>query len=465
MILNDFQADNPFKKGYPEGHVHLYRYMTVPVFKDNRIVSVVGLANKETDYDETDVLQISLLMDGIWKAIDKKQVEKEKQNLQLLLIQAQKMEALGTLAGGIAHDFNNILGAILGYAEMVQEECSQGSTMRHDIDCVVEAGHRAKDLVKQILAFSRQSVIEEMVLQPAIIIKEAVKMLRASLPTTINIRQNIDPDVGLILADPTQVHQIITNLCTNAFHAMEETGGILNVSVNNRELVIDDLVSEPDVRPGNFVEITVEDTGPGISPEIMDKIFDPFFTTKDVGKGTGLGLAIIHGIAKKGGGFISCKSFPGKGTAFHVYLPVHASTEPAKAKTSLGESFHTGNECILFIDDEEVLAEMGKTMLERLGYRVSAETSSVKALQIIQNQPDRFDLVITDQTMPIMTGSTLARHILQIRPGMPIILCTGFSSQISQEEAKSCGIKGFAMKPLAKKDLATLTRKVLDEEK
>ncbi|SHO53954.1 ATP-binding protein, partial [Desulfopila aestuarii] len=301
---------------------------------------------------------------------DRIKAEEQKLLLQQQLYQAQKMEAIGTLAGGIAHDFNNILGAILGYAEMVQEDSPKGSTMRSDIDSVIKASQRAKELVKQILAFSRQTVTEERVLQPAFIIKEAIKMLRATLPTTIEIQQNIDLEAGVIFADPTQIHQIITNLCTNAFHAMEETGGILNISLQNKELALADLASEPDVQPGHFVEISVGDTGQGIAPEIMDKIFDPFFTTKEVGKGTGMGLAIIHGIAKKSGGFISCKSSPSKGTTFYVYLPVHADTAQPEAETTPAELVQTGIEHILFIDDEEILAEMGKTMLERLGYRV-----------------------------------------------------------------------------------------------
>ena len=395
---------------------------------------------------------------------DKIKAEEQKLLLQKQLSQAQKMEAIGVLAGGIAHDFNNILGAILGYAEMVQEDCPIGSRMRNDIDRVVEASHRAKELVKQILAFSRQTETEEKPLQPALIIKEAIKMLRPSLPTTIDIQLKIDTDVGLILADPTQIHQILTNLCTNAFHAMEETGGILTISLKNKELVPADLIHEPHVQPGLFVEISVNDTGPGISPEIINKIFDPFFTTKEVGKGTGMGLAIIHGIAKKSGGFVSCTSTPNEGTIFHVYLPIHEATTLPEGVITPVELIGSSIENILFIDDEEMLAEMGKTMLERLGYKVTVETNSIEALKIIQDQPDRFDLIITDQTMPGMTGSDLARRILQIRPGLPIILCTGFSNLISEEKARIYGIKGFAMKPLAKNDLAALIRKVLDGE-
>ena len=395
---------------------------------------------------------------------ERKRTEEEKKNLIVRLQQAQKMQAIGTLAGGIAHDFNNILGAILGYSEMIQEDCPIGSQMRSDIDSVVEASHRAKELVKQILAFSRQSESEERVLQPALVLKEAMKMLRASLPKTIDIRQRIDPEAGLILADPTQIHQVITNLCTNAFHAMEETCGILNVSLKNKEFFLADLVSEPHVRPGHFIEISVGDTGPGIAPEIMDKIFDPFFTTKEVGKGTGMGLAIIHGIAKQSGGFVSCTSSPGQGTVFFVYLPIHADTVSPDDEIAPMELIQTGIERILFVDDEEMLAKMGEAILTRLGYRVTVETNSIEALKVIQSQPDRFDLVITDQTMPGMTGSDLARRILQIRPEMPIILCTGFSNQISEEKARIYGIKGFAMKPLAKKDLAALIRKVLDDQ-
>jgi PAS domain S-box-containing protein len=463
LILNDFQATNPLKKDYPEGPVHISKLTTIPIFRNNRIVSLVILANKETDYNETDALQASLLMDAIWTTIDKKQIEEEKQNLQLQLLQTQKMESLGVLAGGIAHDFNNILSAIIGYAELAQEDCPAESATKHDIDQVIEASLRARELVRQILAFSRQTKADQRVLQPAPIIKETIKMLRASLPTTIDIQQNIDMNAGPILADSTQIHQLLTNLCTNAFHAMEETGGTLTISLKNKMISLADLANEPHVHPGLFVDISVSDTGPGISPQIIDKIFDPFFTTKEVGKGTGMGLAIIHGIAKKSGGFVSCQSSREKGTIFNVYIPIHDDTESFETEKEHLIHPPRGNERILFVDDEKVLAELGKTMLERLGYRVTSTTSSLEALTIIQKQPGDFDLVITDQTMPGITGSDLARRILQIRPGMPIILCTGFSTLISEENARAYGIKGFAPKPLATKDLAVLIRRVMDE--
>ena len=371
------------------------------------------------------------------------------------------MEAIGQLAGGVAHDFNNILGAILGYAEMAQEDSPAGSMLRHDIDEVVKASHRAKDLVKQILAFSHQATTVLIPVQPAIIVGEAAKMLRSSLPSTIDIRQNIDVNTGPILADPTQIHQIVMNLGTNAFHAMEESGGTLSISLEKKTLSEKDIVGKPGVQPGDFVQLSIGDTGTGIAPELLGKIFDPYFTTKEIGKGTGMGLSIIHGIVKSYGGCVSAHSRFGEGTVFQVLLPVMAAETVIEGKPA--EIIELGNERILFIDDEEILAEMGKSMLERLGYQVTVRSSSLEALAIFENQPDMFDLVITDQTMPGLTGSDLARRMLQIRPGMPIILCTGYSSLISEAKARSLGIKGFAMKPLAKKDIAVLIRKALDK--
>jgi nitrogen-specific signal transduction histidine kinase/ActR/RegA family two-component response regulator len=387
---------------------------------------------------------------------ERKQAEAERERLQSQLQQAQKMEAIGTLAGGIAHDFNNILGAILGYAEMAQEDSPPGSMARKDIEQVITASHRAAELVKQILAFSRQAETVHIPLQPALIVKEALKMLRSTLPSTIAIQQDIDQEAGPLLADPTQIHQVTVNLCTNAFHAMEETGGTLTISLKTKELTDEDLASEPHVHPGRFVQLSVGDTGPGISPRIREKIFEPYFTTKEVGKGTGMGLAIIHGIAKSCKGFVSYDSVLGEGTVFHVYLPVIAEPAVLEPPSSPRDLTQFGHQRILFVDDEEILAEMGKVMLERLGYLVTVRRNSLDALNTFQNQPDRFDLIITDQTMPGMTGIDMARRMLQIRPGMPIILCTGYSSLISEDKAKAFGIKGFAMKPLAKKDIAVL---------
>ncbi len=392
--------------------------------------------------------------------IERMRAEKEKIKLVNHLQQAQKMEAIGTLAGGIAHDFNNILAAILGYAEMARDDSPPESTAAEGLDKVLEGGNRAKDLVQQILAFSRQDEIERIPLQPANVVEKVVKMLRPSLPTTIEINQDITSVTGLILADPTQIHQILMNLCTNAFHAMEETGGKLGISLKEVSLSTEDLVHEPTIEPGTFIQLSISDSGPGIAPDIKKKIFDPYFTTKDTGKGTGMGLAIVHGIVKSYGGFISLYSEPGEGTAFHVLLPVIEEELPPEIEDV--EPIPLGRDRILFIDDEEMLTEMGKSMLERLGYHVTVRNNSIEALETFKIQPDLFDLVITDQTMPGMTGADIARRMIQIRHDIPIILCTGYSTVISEEKAKSMGIKEFALKPLSKKDIAVLIRKVLD---
>lgn len=390
---------------------------------------------------------------------ERKLAENEKLALQAQLTQAQKMEAIGTLAGGIAHDFNNLLGAILGYAEMAKEDSEPGSRAVKKIDRVIEAGNRAAGLVKQILAFSRQAVSEPIQLNPEHIIKEAIKLLRPSLPSTIAITQQFAAPIHTITADPTQVHQIVMNLCANAFHAMEKTGGILNISLGNRELTAQNIQPYPNVKPGKFVLLSVSDTGPGISPEIRERIFDPYFTTKEIGKGTGMGLAIVHGIATSLGGFVTCESALGQGTSFRIFLPATVSeiVPPLPVST---ENAPTGKEHVLLVDDEEMLAELGKIMLERLGYHVTLCTESMAALSLICDQPNKFDILVTDQTMPRMTGFDLARNALQIRPDFPVILCTGYSNLVDETAAKQAGIRGFIMKPLTKNGLAELLAKV-----
>jgi len=388
-----------------------------------------------------------------------KQTEEENKQLLTQLIQAQKMEAIGTLAGGIAHDFNNILSAILGYAAMAQENIPNESSAAQDLDKVIEAGERAADLVKQILAISRRADIKQVSLEPARIVQEAIKLLRPTLPSTIAISLRIDTNSS-ILADPTQVHQILMNLCTNAFHAMEQAGGTLEIILTNRVLSPHDLHHHSEVQPGKFVELSIRDSGQGIDPEIRNKIFDPYFTTKALGKGTGLGLAIVHGIIASYGGFITCESEPGKGTIFRAFFPA-LEQEPTPFRQPV-EPVPLGTEHVLLIDDEPLLAEMGGAMLQSLGYEVTVMTSSSEALEAFRRLPDQFDAVITDQTMPGLTGIDLARRMLHVRSDLPIILCTGFSSLINEEQAKGYGVQGFALKPITKRKMATLLRKVLD---
>ncbi len=390
-----------------------------------------------------------------------KELEEEKLNAEAQLQQAQKMEAIGTLAGGIAHDFNNILGAIMGYSELIKMKLPEESDLISDLDQVIRAGERARDLVRQILTVARQQRQEQRPIQIRYIINEALNLLKATLPSTIEIREDLAKDAGIVNADPTQVHQVIMNLCTNAGHAMQEDGGVLTVELANVE--IDDLSASKhlDLDAGSYLRLTVSDTGYGMTSEIMERIFDPYFTTKDTGEGTGLGLSVAQGIVKAHGGTITVYSEPGIGTTFHVYLPVIQEAERAEKEESEAP-LPTGNERILFIDDEQVLVEIGSQMLERLGYEVVTKRSSVQALELFRAEPDRFDLVITDMTMPEMTGDKLAQKFMKIRPDIPVILCTGHSKQISEQKAKEIGIRAFIMKPILRRTIAETIREALD---
>jgi len=385
-----------------------------------------------------------------------------RKSLEAQLRQAQKMEAIGTLAGGIAHDFNNILGAIMGYTDMALTDPKVDDRLRRYLNQVYMAGERATDLVKQILAFSRQSDQKPRPLRVSPIVKEVLKLLRASLPTTIKIRQDIQSDMDTVLADPTQIHQILMNLCTNAAHAMRETKGDLKVSLGPVEVKPPDtLIIHHDLSPGMYLKLTVSDAGIGIAPDIMDRIFNPFFTTKDTGEGTGLGLSVVHGIVKSYHGTITVESEMGKGTAFHVYLPLLKETGEKREVEAVAQ-FTGGKESILFVDDEEFLVEIGADVLTGLGYDVIGRTSSLEALELFRARPERFDLVITDMTMPNMTGIELAWELIRIRPAMPVILCTGFSEAITPEKAKVLGLREFIMKPLIKNQIAEAIRRALD---
>ena len=401
---------------------------------------------------------------GIVRDISQRlQAEEEKRELETQLQQAQKMEAIGTLAGGITHDFNNILAAIIGYTELAMLNVKEGSKAKQSLEEVQKAGNRAKELVNQILSFSRQGKQDLKPIQMSIIVKEALKLLRASLPTTIEIRQEIEPNLGTVEADSTKIHQVLMNLCTNAAHAMRENGGILEVSLTNADIDADASVQHQDMSPGSYLKLTVRDTGHGLSPEILDKIFDPYFTTKEKGKGTGLGLAVVHGIVKDHHGTIHVQSELGKGTAVHIFFPQIKYAGEAVMETGFRlDGIPTGHERILFLDDEQVLVDIGKQLLERLGYEVTTRTSSIEALELFQAQPNKFDLVITDMTMPNMTGEKLARELVAIRRDIPIILCTGFSEHINEAKAKAIGIQKFVMKPFVMREMAKAIRQVLD---
>ena len=389
---------------------------------------------------------------------DRKRAEEEKSKLEAQLFQSQKMEAIGTLAGGIAHDFNNILAVIIGYTELARDR-SQKENKEQYLQETIKGAERARNLVKQILAFSRQDGNEKKPLDIKVMLKEAIKFLRASIPTTIAIDQYITDESCNIMADPTQMHQIIMNLCTNAAHAMKEAGGTLRIELANIELVKDEIPNFPDLEPGHYVKLTISDTGHGIDPVLIKSIFDPFFTTKSVDEGTGLGLSVVYGIVKSHGGVINVNSEQGKGAAFHIHLPRIIQTETKEVDA--GKPVIGGTERILFVDDEPSLVDIGMRMLFPLGYHVTGAASSKDALDIFRAKPESFDLVITDMTLPKMTGIDLSREMLKIRPDIPIILCSGVKEQETEAQAKSLGIKAYLTKPLTRRELARVMREVL----
>jgi len=392
-----------------------------------------------------------------------KNFHREKAQLETQIQQAQKMESIGNLAGGIAHDFNNILFPIIGYAEMLVEDLPLNSPERENAKGIVTAGKRGSELVKQILAFSRQNEHKLVPVRVQQVLKEVVKLSRSSIPTNIEINHNLQQDCGLVLADSTQLHQIGMNLITNAYHAVEKNSGKIEVQVKEIFLEKDELPGTP-LHAGKYVQLSVSDDGCGISLAVMNKIFEPYFTTKEKGKGTGLGLAVVYGIVKEHKGDIKVFSEVGKGTTIKVYLPVMAvlgATESSSEQTPVGR----GTERILLVDDEVPIASLMKQMLERLGYYVSIRTSSVDALEAFKAKSNAFDLVITDMSMPHMTGDQLASEMLSVRPDIPIIICTGFSERVNEDMAKSMDIKGFLMKPVIKYALAQEVRRVLDDAK
>jgi PAS domain S-box-containing protein len=578
IITNDYQAPNPLKRGTPPGHVIVNRHMNVPILDNDRVVIVAGVGNKPSDYDEADVRQLTLLMSGMWRIVQRKQAEEalrhseekyrlvvenandaifiaqdgrikfsnsrlalmsgysleeltlkpflefvhpedrdfvatthtrrlegeevpnkysfravnnsgetlwvevnsvvimwegkaaslnflrditDQKKLESQLLHSQKMESIGTLAGGIAHDFNNILAAIVGYSEIIKVRFDDPGLHSY-LEPILFSCDRAKSLVGQILTFSRTAEREKMQIDMASLVKEGLKLMRATLPSTIAFRQKIPSGVYTILADPTQIHQVLINLCTNAAHAMREKGGELEVNLDRVEITGQKMPSDVDLRPGHYVKLTVSDTGSGIPPGLMHRIFDPFFTTKMVGEGTGLGLSVVYGIVKGYGGAVIAQSEVGSGSIFSVYLPVVEYIAEAKTKDS--ELCHGGSERILFVDDEEILVKLWCDILEDLGYAVTATTNSSEALELFRRQPDQFDLVITDMTMPGMTGIDLSRVMLELRPDIPVILCTGFNELVTEENAKAIGIREFAMKPLNRKRIATIIRKALNKK-
>lgn len=392
---------------------------------------------------------------------ERKQAEEEKRKLEAQLRQTQKMEAVGTLAGGIAHDFNNILGALIGYTVLAKEDVPEGTLAHQNLQEVLISANRAKELVKQILTFSRKDDAELVPVHINTIVQEVLKLLHSSLPATIEINQDINCNSSIV-GDETHIHQVLMNLGTNAAHAMEENGGVLEVSLSDVIIESDIMTRDGNLQPGSYVKLSVKDNGCGMSKEVMERIFEPFYTTKEIGKGTGMGLSVVHGIIENHNGIITVDSTPGEGTTFNVFFPCVEDTEIIETEDS--EIAFGQGEQILFVDDEKSLVDMTTQMLKRIGYEVVGKTNSTEALKVFQEDPGKFDLVITDQTMGKMTGTELAKQLLSIRPDIPIILCTGYRNSVDPESAKAVGIKKFIVKPVNREEISQIIREILDKK-
>ncbi|WP_321494278.1 ATP-binding protein [uncultured Desulfobacter sp.] len=418
-----------------------------------------------------DIKSGKLVTDGFNEMADalekqrKKQniIQKEKDLLEERIRHYQKMEAIGTLAGGIAHDFNNVLFPIQGYAEMFLEELPKEDPKYEMANEIYRASSRAKELIEQILTFSRQGETKQQIVSFQIIIKEALKLLRSTIPKNIVIQQKVTPQCRPVFADPTNLHQVVMNLCTNAFHAVQENGGTIAVALEEVLVTADGQYGIAGLIAGDYIRLTVSDTGCGMDKSTLEQIFNPYFTTKKEGKGTGLGLSISYGIIKKLNGDIKVYSEPGKGTTFHVYIPVSSINKVEEPGENI--SIAKGTERILLIDDEGSIAQMGKKVLEKYGYHVSAFTSSIEALKTFEQDPASYDLILTDMTMPDMTGDILVQHTKRIKKDVPVIICTGFSENISNGNYLEKGADEFLMKPVAIHKLIGAIREQLDKSK
>ena len=391
------------------------------------------------------------------------QVVNEKQKMELQLQQAQKMEAIGTLAGGIAHDFNNILTPILGYAEIAAMDLGEDHHLQPDLREIISSANRAKDLILQILTFSRETSLECVPLKVQLLIKETLKLLTHSIPSTIQIKTRIDSNCSAVKANPTQIHQIIMNLCTNAYHAMIDTGGILSISLTEIEIGSEDYKTQISLKPGIYLKLEVCDTGCGMNSELQKKIFDPYFTTKEKGKGTGLGLSIVHGIVQSLHGQITVYSEPEQGACFRLYLPtIQSKIEPHEFSDT--QEAPRGTERILIVDDEELIAKIEKRILEKLGYTVTLTSNPEELLDIVRKRPNDFDLVISDLTMPNMTGLSLADEIKKSAPHLPIIIATGYSEAVNAGKFLDLGIWGCINKPVTVREIAHAVRHALESK-
>lgn len=460
VVHNNYKSESD-QTSFPGGLSQITKHMCVPLLDKGKVIAIVGVGNKEEPYSDFDIGQIRILSQNMLRLLVRQQEVKEHEELQFRLQQANKMEAIGTLAGGIAHDFNNILGIIHGNADMAMEDVPADDPVQKNIFRILQAAKRAKEIIRQILLFSRQGELKLSLVQPRVLVEETLDLLRSTLPATVRIEQYLSDDKSPVNVDSTQFQQLLMNLFVNAVDAMDEKGTITVTSqfIDRQQL---DKGHVKALILGDYFQLKVMDTGAGMDKAMQGRIFDPFFTTKKASEGTGMGLSTVKGIVENHGGEIFVESEPGKGTTFYVYFPLAKDVDNVAETIQQHHVMH-GNERILFVDDEEMIAEMGTVMLNRLGYEVTAVSSSTEALELFQSNPAAFDLVITDQAMPDLSGYELSTELLKIRPELPIILCTGFSKKVNRKKALELGIREFVYKPLDRQKFSSAIRKVLGD--
>lgn len=460
VVHNNYKSESD-QTSFPGGLSQITKHMCVPLLDKGKVIAIVGVGNKEEPYSDFDIGQIRILSQNMLRLLVRQQEVKEHEELQFRLQQANKMEAIGTLAGGIAHDFNNILGIIHGNADMAMEDVPADDPVQKNIFRILQAAKRAKEIIRQILLFSRQGELKLSLVQPRVLVEETLDLLRSTLPATVRIEQYLSDDKSPVNVDSTQFQQLLMNLFVNAVDAMDEKGTITVTS----QFIECQQLDKGHVKAlilGDYFQLKVMDTGAGMDKAMQGRIFDPFFTTKKASEGTGMGLSTVKGIVENHGGEIFVESEPGQGTTFYVYFPLAKDVDNVAETIQQHHVMH-GNERILFVDDEEMIAEMGTVMLNRLGYEVTAVSSSTEALELFQSNPAAFDLVITDQAMPDLSGYELSTELLKIRPELPIILCTGFSKKVNRKKALELGIREFVYKPLDRQKFSSAIRKVLGD--
>jgi signal transduction histidine kinase/CheY-like chemotaxis protein len=472
LLVPDTRKDHRFYPDIDEmTGMETRSILCVPIRSKRKLIGVLEVMNKTDDscFTENDVLILSVFSHHAAIAIEnamlfnsmKNRLEREKM-IEQQVAASSRLQAIGTLAGGIAHDFNNILSAIMGYTELARMDSDNLSKQYVNLTKILAASNRARDLIQQILAFSRQAKVEPRPVQVNSIVKEALKLLQASFPKTITIVENLSC-ASVIKADATQIHQVVMNLCTNAVQAMtDKRNGVLTVSLE--EVTHPPCLEkiEPVVSPGPYLKLQVSDTGIGMPSHVMERIFEPFFTTKQIGQGTGMGLSVVHGIVKSHGGDIQVHTAPGEGSIFDVYFPVVSQGEKPAAEKKVFEKLPQGTEHVLVVDDDIMLLDVTKRSLNSLGYHVTIETGSKEAFKKFKAHPEEYDLVITDMSMPEMNGDEMALAMKAFRPDIPMIMCTGFSARICEETARKKGFAALLMKPVQLSDLAEAVRKTLD---